>query len=46
MKAKVVSLTEGTDPDTFLREKGVDAFVDKLKNSEKLLDFVIRRDKG
>lgn len=46
MKAKVVSLTEGTDPDTFLREKGVEAFVDKLKNSEKLLDFVIRETKG
>jgi DNA primase len=46
MKAKVASLTEGTDPDTFLREKGVDAFVDKLKNSEKLLDFVIRETKG
>lgn len=46
MKAKVASLTEGTDPDTFLREKGVEAFVDKLKNSEKLLDFVIRETKG
>ncbi len=46
MKAKVASLSEGTDPDTFLREKGVDAFVDKLKNSEKLLDFVIIETKG
>ena len=46
MKAKVASLSEGTDPDTFLREKGVEAFVDKLKNSEKLLDFVIRETKG
>src|SRR4030067_3069247 len=46
MKAKVASLSEGTDPDTFLREKGVEAFIDKLKNSEKLLDFVIRETKG
>ncbi|MBI5181622.1 MAG: DNA primase [Nitrospirae bacterium] len=46
MKAKVASLSEGTDPDTFLREKGVEAFVDKLRNSEKLLDFVIRETKG
>ncbi|MBI5043818.1 MAG: DNA primase [Nitrospirae bacterium] len=46
MKAKVASLSEGTDPDTFLRVNGVEAFVDKLKNSEKLLDFVIRETKG
>ncbi len=46
MKVKVAALTEGTDPDTFLRKNGVDAFVERLKNSERLFDFVFSEVRG
>lgn len=46
MKVKVAVLAEGTDPDTFLRKNGVEAFVERLKNSERLFDFVFSEVKG
>jgi DNA primase len=41
MKVNVVSLPDGDDPDTFLKNKGYDAFAACLKGSAKFMDFVL-----
>jgi DNA primase len=41
MKVNVVSLPDGDDPDTFLKNKGYEAFAACLKRSEKFMDFVL-----
>lgn len=41
MVAKVVSLPGGDDPDTFLKQKGYDAFSSCLKQAVPLMDFVL-----
>lgn len=43
MKVNVVSLPDGDDPDTFLKKHGFDAFSMKLKDSVRLMDFVLSR---
>ncbi len=39
VNVKVVSLPEGFDPDSFVREKGIDSFKEKINNAEKLFDY-------
>jgi DNA primase len=41
MKVNVVSLPDNDDPDTFLQKRGHDAFADRLRQSEKFMDFVL-----
>jgi DNA primase len=41
--ARAVLLPEGEDPDSFIREKGPDAFRRLLDEAESLMDFFIRR---
>ena len=38
----VVTLPNGYDPDSFLREKGVEAFVKLIENSTDYLSFLIK----
>ena len=45
MKVNVVSLPGGDDPDTFLKKHGADAFAARLKESVKLMDFVLSQDR-
>ncbi len=42
IKAKVVSFPKGEDPDSFLHRFGKEKFVEKLKQSEPILDFRIK----
>jgi DNA primase len=41
LKVNVVSLPDGDDPDTFLNNKGYEAFATCLKKSVKFMDFVL-----
>ena len=41
MKVNVVSLPGGDDPDTFLKKQGREAFAARLRESVKLMDFVL-----
>ncbi len=41
MNVKVVSLPDGDDPDTFLKKRGYDSFINCLKDSVPLMDFVL-----
>ncbi|RPI27285.1 MAG: DNA primase [Acidobacteria bacterium] len=42
-RVNVVSLPEGYDPDTFLREKGAAGYQDKLKTSTPFIEFALSR---
>jgi DNA primase len=42
-RVNVLSLPQGHDPDTFLREKGAEAYQERLKSSEPFIDFALRR---
>ncbi len=41
MKVNVVSLPDNDDPDTFLQKHGPEVFAERLRQSEKFMDFVI-----
>lgn len=41
-KLRFALLPDGHDPDTFVKEKGLDAFNDALENSESLTKFFVR----
>jgi DNA primase len=43
VKVNVVSLPGSDDPDTFLQRNGHDAFAECLRNSVKLMDFVLEQ---
>jgi DNA primase len=38
-KAKALSLPQGQDPDSFLKEKGKDAFLELLEEREEIFDY-------
>jgi DNA primase len=42
-EVKVVTLEGGLDPDRFLREQGVQAYMDSLRNARRYSDFLIDR---
>lgn len=42
LEVKVVSLPEGFDPDSFVREKGIDAFKEKIASAEYLFDYKLK----
>ena len=46
MTAKVALLPAGDDPDSLVRRDGPSALAERLKASEKLIDFVIKRAAG
>ncbi len=41
MNVKVVSLPDGDDPDTFLKKRGYDSFINCLKEAVPLMDFIL-----
>lgn len=42
LNVKVLELTEGDDPDEFIRKEGKDAFLNLVKNSQPLVDYKIK----
>jgi DNA primase len=42
-EVKVVTLEGGLDPDRFIREQGVQAYTDSLRNASRYSDFLIER---
>ncbi len=42
MNVKVVSLPEGSDPDSFVRRNGIENFKSKMKQAESLLDYKLK----
>jgi DNA primase len=40
---KVVTLEDGLDPDRYIRERGAEAYMAKLRSSERLADYLIDR---
>jgi DNA primase len=42
MDVKVVSLTKGTDPDSFVRKNGIDALKEKVEAAQGLFDFKLK----
>ncbi len=42
LKVKVVSLPGGEDPDSFIRMYGKEAFIERIRKAERLLDFALK----
>ncbi len=43
LQVEVVDVGASEDPDTFLRKKGLDAFIELLGNADDVFDFALRR---